>query len=179
MRGERISDANVIMVIAGSSPRARGTLEHWRGSSVGDAEYQSPPPVHPRVRGERGDAGQPWHLATRFIPACAGNAWWAPAREFQTAVHPRVRGERVSRLRLNCCACGSSPRARGTLPRSGVLFYGGRFIPACAGNARAGREVGSQAPVHPRVRGERRRRSRTSNSNRGSSPRARGTRDSV
>ena len=52
---------------------------------------------------------------------------------------------------------------------------GGRFIPACAGNAQPCRTPWKQSPVHPRVCGERRPRHHAHAQDAGSSPRVRGT----
>ncbi len=120
----------------GSSPRARGT--------------QSPSVSETR--------------APRFIPACAGNArsWWKTRDG--PPVHPRVRGERDGVCSDTRALDGSSPRARGTLWSESEARDRGRFIPACAGNARPRRGLSAPKPVHPRVRGERCHRS-SSNSN--------------
>src|SRR2546426_1168652 len=50
-----------------------------------------------------------------------------------------------------------------------------RFIPACAGNARSLASRRSPGSVHPRVRGEREGVDRKTQTDLGSSPRARGT----
>ena len=50
---------------------------------------------------------------------------------------------------------GSSPRVRGTPRRGGAERRGGRFIPACAGNARGSSARVRPSTVHPRVCGER------------------------
>ncbi len=88
--GERANDRRSDVFAGGSSPRVRGTLER-----------------HP--------AG---HEQPRFIPACAGNAspcWYQLAIG---AVHPRVCGERCSFHGDTLKIGGSSPRVRGTRPRS-------------------------------------------------------------
>ena len=152
-------------------------------------------PVHPRVRGER--AGEPpgppfrhgssprargtraavklHRVGRRFIPACAGNASKSRCWTSSATVHPRVRGERVTPGLPDLLVFGSSPRARGTRRRRGVARGGGRFIPACAGNAAPHRCPGARRPVHPRVRGERLTECSIRAYNDGSSPRARGT----
>ena len=55
------------------------------------------------------------------------------------------------------------------------MRVGGRFIPACAGNARTAGRFWSGSPVHPRVRGERELAAFFLPPSAGSSPRARGT----
>ena len=107
MRGERIVPAADNPVARGSSPHARGTLKLRRlaralrrfipacaGNAVEDRRAERPPPVHPRMRGERviqladgrlligsSPHARGTHPALdldleghRFIPACAGNA---------------------------------------------------------------------------------------------------------
>ena len=153
------------------------------------------PAVHPRVCGERCRTSFQSHLpggssprvrgtllhrcealtATRFIPACAGNAHPVPRWKSPVSVHPRVCGERRETGALKRLADGSSPRVRGTLKREHPALSTNRFIPACAGNAKARTSGFVDKPVHPRVCGEREIarvfwRNRT-----GSSPRVRGT----
>ena len=111
--------------------------------------------VHPRMRGERRISGcsrcrtvgsSPHARGTlrccsrgcderRFIPACAGNAGSRCLSWVWPAVHPRMRGERNILPLVHRCAIGSSPHARGTLPRLRFVCVSYRFIPACAGNA--------------------------------------------
>ncbi len=148
VRGERIAHRTGIVPPNGSSPRARGTLDQQAGQAA----------------------------ICRFIPACAGNAWRPWCRPLIGPVHPRVRGERLEEAHSTRPPPGSSPRARGTRPRFRRQFPPRRFIPACAGNARLCAARTPERPVHPRVRGERARRSRYSSKASGSSPRARGTR---
>ena len=132
-------------------------------------------PVHPRVCGElprladvvgrrtgssprvRGTRHVPHLLAAgaRFIPACAGNSRAGADCGRCPAVHPRVCGE----LRPTTIF--------------GALNL--RFIPACAGNSPRAASMGTTASVHPRVCGELRFRHRRIRSERGSSPRVRGT----
>ena len=131
----------------GSSPRARGTLEH----------------------GARGRHGH------RFIPASAGNTAFACLARTTPAVHPRERGEhRVIRLSI-WADTGSSPRARGTRGQKTGRRTRCRFIPASAGNTDTMRPrslhafgssprargtptrppaIRSWCAVHPRERGE-------------------------
>ena len=129
----------------------------------------------PRVRGTRGGTAQQTYWR-RFIPACAGNASAPAAGRTQSPVHPRVCGERSASLPMRANNHGSSPRVRGTLAyRQGVASLG-RFIPACAGNARRNSSANVLATVHPRVCGERWRRTGVAKVAIGSSPRVRGTR---
>ena len=131
----------------GSSPRVRGTLRCGRSRS-------------PRER---------------FIPACAGNARARAIRGRARPVHPRVCGERPGRSHVSSTTGGSSPRVRGTLRCGRSRSPRERFIPACAGNARARAIRGRARPVHPRVCGERFYIGAMDGRGRGSSPRVRGT----
>ena len=127
VRGERASQAFAASALAGSSPRARGTLEtHATKEKPG-----------------------------RFIPACAGNAHKWHDGDTLEPVHPRVRGERMRARRSKSACIGSSPRARGTLSLKQTPTNKPRFIPACAGNARRLPGHDMSVAVHPRVRGER------------------------
>ena len=131
-------------------------------------------PVHPRSRGEhlprrsrssafsgssplaRGTHNQcpVKHCNPRFIPARAGNTRTPFATPRTTSVHPRSRGEHEMR---NCARerlVGSSPLARGTLPRESPAGRSGRFIPARAGNTSNLLATIREEPVHPRSRGE-------------------------
>ncbi len=188
VRGERPSLVMSTCCVAGSSPRARGTprapMPHRRSATV-----------HPRVRGERNASlhavfivsgssprarGTPAaaphdRIRGRFIPACAGNAGRRRSRARVPAVHPRVRGERSGSRIVSPLHHGSSPRARGTPLEREHLAPRARFIPACAGNARATTAATASCAVHPRVRGERPKSSTATALFDGSSPRARGT----
>jgi len=72
-------------------------------------------------------------------------------------------------------ACGSSPRARGTLLQLAVEVGDARVIPACAGNTGSAPRPRPASTGHPRVRGEHVAISINLRSRAGSSPRARGT----
>ena len=127
MRGERLCVSDVASTLIGSSPHARGTLEE---------QFVIWRPI-------------------RFIPACAGNAGTRSTARGAASVHPRMRGERdIVRAHVNS-ANGSSPHARGTRVVGMGLDQGDRFIPACAGNAKATIVRRISGRVHPRMRGER------------------------
>ena len=147
MRGERCHDYPFLAAKFGSSPHARGTRTLWRSAC----------------------------MRTRFIPACAGNAWSEPRHVGRGSVHPRMRGERPSRSVPVSAIVGSSPHARGTRPACWPSSALRRFIPACAGNACCCGAGSRTIPVHPRMRGERRSPIQTTPARPGSSPHARGT----
>ena len=160
------------------------------------AKTPSTKPVHPRIRGERQRlilagallVGSSPHTRgtprpprarcwpSRFIPAYAGNANWAPPRTSAPAVHPRIRGERRPGRGLGHVAGGSSPHTRGTPPPLGAGENRRRFIPAYAGNAARPRTITGRLPVHPRIRGERAMLAPDWTLYAGSSPHTRGTR---
>ena len=125
--GERVLRIKTPKVDDGSSPRVRGTLH-----------------------GDQAKAGK-----SRFIPACAGNAFPMSTRVWAMAVHPRVCGERCSSVGGVGFVGGSSPRVRGTLVLGSLQLTIFRFIPACAGNAPQRRADRRRLAVHPRVCGER------------------------
>ena len=148
MRGERCRLVDGLETLAGSSPHARGTQRDALNLAV----------------------------ARRFIPACAGNALLLVVALPASAVHPRMRGERDPRPGLAGVSAGSSPHARGTLPKIQAVGCLYRFIPACAGNACSSRTPMSCRTVHPRMRGERLAVLIWAVARVGSSPHARGTR---
>ena len=154
-----------------------------------------PVAVHPRIRGERRVAtsndrsivgssphtrgtpeiSQATTVFHRFIPACAGNACAQASSDLSFTVHPRMRGERDEAVGLHAGNLGSSPHARGTLHRNGLLHAPFRFIPAYAGNAAARRLRPGPSSVHPRIRGERPLSEQQLTDDNGSSPHTRGT----
>ena len=91
-------------------------------------------------------------------------------------VHPRMRGERGQLPASLTCWGGSSPHARGTRAGDPPSPRAGRFIPACAGNARVIEAFSCSVSVHPRMRGERSFDNSAALARIGSSPHTRGTR---
>ena len=149
MRGERGHSNTSSRWRCGSSPHARGTLLGVFRPLAG----------------------------TRFIPACAGNAYRFPAEWWAEAVHPRMRGERQVAHRRPGERDGSSPHARGTRLARATPWTRWRFIPACAGNAHKDISIVGLHAVHPRMRGERPSHEPVPPLPGGSSPHARGTHD--
>jgi len=152
-------------------------------------------PVHPHVRGERGEllahlafevgsSPPAWgtragHRARRrrgrFIPTCVGNALAGLPADCKPAVHPHVRGERRRFGVSQALDLGSSPRAWGTPAAGTSCGPRCRFIPTCVGNAAPAKPPGASKSVHPHVRGERTARPGRLLTMAGSSPRAWGT----
>ena len=112
----------------------------------------------------------------RFIPAYAGNARMGGTARPPRTVHPRMRGERGQLPASLTCWGGSSPHARGTRAGDPPSPRAGRFIPACAGNARVIEAFSCSVSVHPRMRGERSFDNSAALARIGSSPHTRGTR---
>ena len=146
-RGEHCPTSPVGCSPNGSSPLARGTLEHDRTQA--------------RRR--------------RFIPARAGNTARRCRRGSSGAVHPRSRGEHGQQDGQAVPVAGSSPLARGTLLRLLEVVVRDRFIPARAGNTTRMPWCSGHHPVHPRSRGEHAGRVAQARQHAGSSPLARGT----
>ena len=94
------------MIVGGSSPQARGTLNHPNA----------------------------WGAFIRFIPTGAGNIAVGGAILTMAAVHPHRRGEHFFKRIKKMTDNGSSPQARGTLRRLAMPFRAARFIPTGAGN---------------------------------------------
>ena len=178
------------------SHKTRRFIPACAGNAAGADPRTGPASVHPRMRGERvrwaaapsSISGSSPHVRgmpacrfnnidpDRFIPACAGNASRISATCSATPVHPRMCGERIRWYQPKSGKHGSSPHARGT---PYILLYDSgndRFIPACAGNASAGPRTSPARAVHPRMRGERSRKTGERAPVGGSSPHARGTR---
>ncbi len=133
--------------MAGSSPRARGTLH---GVLMMSEQF-------------------------RFIPAGAGNTSPTCGTPPPAPVHPRGRGEHRCPRPATRSWSGSSPRARGTPGPGPGQRHAGRFIPAGAGNTVSTRAMKTRTSVHPRGRGEHSCQGDSAELKGGSSPRARGT----
>ena len=108
--------------------------------------------LSPRVR------GKPARQFNRYrhsgsIPACAGEAQVKLQRVDAAAVYPRVCGGSPPAPPTRRQPSGLSPRVRGKPPLPPTGCCAPRSIPACAGEARQGREEIGDAEVYPRVCG--------------------------
>ena len=112
----------------------------------------------------------------RFIPTGVGNAAPSISSVERPAVHPHGRGERIFPGLDRASPSGSSPRAWGTQRRHFIDGITARFIPTGVGNAIGTRLERMRSPVHPHGRGERSMKAFREHRDRGSSPRAWGTR---
>ena len=149
VRGEHVSPVPKVVMMLGSSPRARGAPRM--------AAARSPPP--------------------RIIPACAGSTKNLKSANSVRGDHPRVRGEHGLSTQCTHPSTGSSPRARGAPGRGCYAEPKMGIIPACAGSTPNGSLRSVSARDHPRVRGEHIPARRLDALPPGSSPRARGARD--
>ena len=145
--GEHIYRVACYRIIAGSSPRMRGTqaVIDW------------------------------WNNTLGLIPTYAGNTvgiW--PIASFRRA-HPHVCGEHGSDCSSPSALMGSSPRMRGTLTGAILCVCDGGLIPTYAGNTLSRLRTWRVPRAHPHVCGEHFRVSIRVRSPRGSSPRMRGT----
>ena len=132
----------------------------------------------PRMRGTPHDVD---HGAPELgiIPAYAGNTITLSAMHEAYWDHPRVCGEHATGASTQVNCTGSSPRMRGTLqPHAGKVGKRG-IIPAYAGNTSRASSVSDFHGDHPRVCGEHQFRGYVFTGSVGSSPRMRGTLESV
>ena len=150
-------------------PRSRG--EHLRRTLRG--KHGSG--LSPLARGTHCVAGAS-AAEVRFIPARAGNTYYAEKTAGELAVYPRSRGEHSDRLPATDCSRGLSPLARGTHRMRLRDLDETRFIPARAGNTLSWTFLKSALTVYPRSRGEHRESPQNKCSASGLSPLARGTR---
>ena len=146
--------------------RGRGRLAH-------DADGSSPLARGARV-GRGADRGR-----RGIIPACAGSTPPSRGRSRRRRDHPRLRGEHVSRSSSHLSGKGSSPLARGA--RSSLLGVEevSGIIPACAGSTSVTRCAAEAGQDHPRLRGEHSSMPVDGSVFPGSSPLARGARETA
>ncbi|KAB7789963.1 hypothetical protein F7D09_1513 [Bifidobacterium leontopitheci] len=129
----------------------------------------------PRMRGTR--VYRPCGETPRgIIPAYAGNTRVSHLIRLDDRDHPRVCGEHEVTGANVTRKPGSSPRMRGTLPRTQRFDQLRGIIPAYAGNTVSMPCTVLPCGDHPRVCGEHRNRHWPITLRRGSSPRMRGTR---
>ena len=147
----------------------------------------------PRVRGKeysRAPTYQPYGIT----PACAGKRKACVPLMSRDRDHPRVCGEKLGRLWQAAHNTGSPPRVRGKGVGAPHFACDLGITPACAGKSQTGFALGCRVGItpacagksgfsgvsasfrrdHPRVCGEKSRRSTTSKRSKGSPPRVRG-----
>ena len=134
-------------------------------------EYEGSSP-HVRGTPRRGDGrGDPFGI----IPACAGNTWVEPRKAPAPRDHPRMCGEHATLSGMVASRRGSSPHVRGTHVIRGVDLVATGIIPACAGNTRNRKRIGTTHGDHPRMCGEHSGVDLATYGPQGSSPHVRGT----
>ena len=129
--------------------------------------------LSPRVRGKRA-GGVLQRRGAGSIPACAGEADGRCAGRHRPPVYPRVCGGSASTWATFSCPNGLSPRVRGKPGHKVGIVHIHRSIPACAGEATAGRLLARIRRVYPRVCGGSSARSVRPLADEGLSPRVRG-----
>ena len=145
--------ARGLLLAAGGPPEATGIIPACAGFTPRRPGRRGRHPDHPRMRGvyhsdgpfcwrRRGSSpharglppGDPVSEAYwRIIPACAGFTHRRPPTGRSRGDHPRMRGVYPDNLSRLCLLLGSSPHARGLLPRDGPPGWWAGIIPACAG----------------------------------------------
>ena len=156
---------------AGDHPRMRG--EHCVGSCCMWAIKGSSPHARGAPRPNAYDS-----CGRGIIPACAGSTLCSCAAGRKYGDHPRMRGEHEAADFEYQVSEGSSPHARGALVARLVAHHGVGIIPACAGSTRRRTLRASDRQDHPRMRGEHGGAMWVNAGDPGSSPHARGARQS-
>ena len=146
MCGEKDHQARARTMRTGSPPRVRGKVYG-----------------HLQRRHERG-----------ITPACAGKSVPVGNHLPRSGDHPRVCGEKSFSVPSPFLLSGSPPRVRGKARRKRVSGNGDGITPACAGKSAALPQQPRQGWDHPRVCGEKGRRSSRGVCSSGSPPRVRG-----
>ena len=134
-----------IPACAGEAYRRR-QKRHWRpvyprvcgGSSRRRRPSATPAGLSPRVRGKHG-GNRSRSKGAGSIPACAGEALQSAPGQPARRVYPRVCGGSLKAPGHWPGAAGLSPRVRGKPGPSAARRRSSRSIPACAGEADAGR----------------------------------------
>ena len=172
-RGSSPRGWGTLQAIPERGPSARFIPTRVGNTTAGHGRSLTPP-VHPHAGGEHvplradifslsGSSPRGWGtrpstspqaLHCRFIPTRVGNTPCGPTRWPNTPVHPHAGGEHVSAERCATSARGSSPRGWGTLPQSGGIDHGWRFIPTRVGNTPPTSPRPRRSPVHPHAGGE-------------------------
>ncbi len=145
--GEHITVSHGDIMEAGSSPRLRGTqVRDW-----------------------------PRNILRGIIPALAGNTQPQPQSSHRYWDHPRACGEHRMSAMVMSIFWGSSPRLRGTLIPPGTRQSDVGIIPALAGNTNGVPSRWRPERDHPRACGEHLSITPSAVTQKGSSPRLRGT----
>ncbi len=161
LRFTRLGEPRVDPRVRGGARRTRRASTPHRGRS-------------PRARGSPGAAAY-GPTKAGSIPACAGEPGPCGLYGWGAGVDPRVRGGAFVNANIEAGGVGRSPRARGSRLPAGRLHGLHGSIPACAGEPQATRSRPCYSRVDPRVRGGAWSWWTRTTAQRGRSPRARGS----
>ena len=114
-----------------------------------------------------------------IIPARAGNRRGGIDAAKASQDHPRACGEQSVEFHTSPLCRGSSPRVRGTAHHAHQVLVRGGIIPARAGNRIMNSQTSMTLRDHPRACGEQSSRVRNLPVHQGSSPRVRGTEETL
>ena len=176
------------MMVSGSSPHSRGTLSteyaNFRklrfipalaGNIRSGWSFTPNQAVHPRTRGEHAINVPPIDQKYGSSPHSRGTSFTFTLHFSESRFIPALAGNIQRGLPGHRFTYGSSPHSRGTCQIITVRSPSSRFIPALAGNIGAGPGVSGQIAVHPRTRGEHKKKTDIGTVKPGSSPHSRGT----
>ena len=150
-------------------PRGHGEAVHMSSSVV------TPNGRSPRARGSRASSGR-GAASGGSIPAGTGKPRSRRRRQAWSGVDPRGHGEALQRQWAAEIIKGRSPRARGSQAPTSFIAWDIGSIPAGTGKPRSSRPPSTPYWVDPRGHGEAGQWSPISDTSRGRSPRARGSR---
>ena len=179
--------SSVNCTMEGSPPRMRGKASAldvlplpcgitpaYAGKSCGLSFFVTPCRDHPRVCGEKYQAGEAARQSQGSPPRMRGKV---SAEDFKPQTggdHPRVCGEKPLQSSVNCTMEGLPPRMRGKVISSLQCDFLSGIIPACAGKSFWPCTVLPRCRDHPRVCGEKNKFQTHGGPVEGSPPRVRG-----
>ena len=165
--GEKLVRLMCCRCLAGSPPRMRGKAPRIRedlermgitpayaGKSCGLSFFVTPCRDHPRVCGEKYQAGEAARQSQGSPPRMRGKV---SAEDFKPQTggdHPRVCGEKPLQSSVNCTMEGLPPRVRGKVFGRVRCYRAVGITPAYAGKRTSSRPTVVQLRDHPRVCGE-------------------------
>ena len=155
-------------------PLVPGITPAYAGKSCGLSFFVTPCRDHPRVCGEKYQAGEAARQSQGSPPRMRGKV---SAEDFKPQTggdHPRVCGEKSGLMRSNATGTGSPPRVRGKDVSGADATPWIRITPACAGKSFTSMKCFRAIQDHPRVCGEKSAEADSSVTKTGSPPRVRG-----
>ncbi len=130
--------------------------EKYVTSTNGDDRWGSPPRVRGKVVKDFANA-----ISLGITPACAGKSTTIIWDKKDDKDHPRVCGEKLKTQMCRFVMKGSPPRVRGKVSLCDGMSCGQRITPACAGKSSICGCNCTRDQDHPRVCGEKTKRSHT------------------